>query len=147
MKKAITHILYENYTDAAVIEGVEIAEIVTWLEEQCANKEYVFRPIAGTMIETAIEQALKQGDVVLAFNGFYTPVKGKTSDEILTEYYHWLFELREQKQTWKPSAAQLIVIKELIEDKNTSKVNKVILRGMFDEFKQFTNSNTETNKL
>lgn len=34
MVKAITHILYENYTDAAVIEGVEIAEIVTWLEKQ-----------------------------------------------------------------------------------------------------------------
>lgn len=34
MKKAIIHILYENYTDAAVIEGVEIAEIVAWLEKQ-----------------------------------------------------------------------------------------------------------------
>ena len=32
MKKAIRHILYENYTDAAVIEGVEIAEIVAWIE-------------------------------------------------------------------------------------------------------------------
>lgn len=82
MKKAIMHVLYENYTDAAVIEGVEIAEIVAWLEKQC-----------------------------------------------------------KQKQTWEPSAAQLIVIKNLIEDKNTSKVNKVILRGMFDEFKQFTNTN------
>ena len=48
----------------------------------------------------------------------------------------WLDKQGEQKQTWKPSAAQLIVIKSLIEDKNTSKVNKVILRGMFDEFKQ-----------
>ena len=34
IKKAITHILYENYTDAAVIEGVEISEIVAWLEKQ-----------------------------------------------------------------------------------------------------------------
>lgn len=34
IKKAIMHILTENYTDAAVIEGVEIAEIVAWLEEQ-----------------------------------------------------------------------------------------------------------------
>lgn len=33
----------------------------------------------------------------------------------------------EQKQTWKPSAAQLIVIKDLIEDKNTLNVSKVIL--------------------
>lgn len=34
MKTAIKHVLYENYTDAAVIEGVEIAEIVAWLEDQ-----------------------------------------------------------------------------------------------------------------
>lgn len=34
MKKAIMHVLYENYTDAAVIEGVEIAEIIAWLEKQ-----------------------------------------------------------------------------------------------------------------
>lgn len=34
IKKAIIHVLYENYTDAAVIEGVEIAEIVAWLEKQ-----------------------------------------------------------------------------------------------------------------
>jgi hypothetical protein len=37
MKKAIIHILYENYTDAAVIEGVEIAEIVAWLEKQATK--------------------------------------------------------------------------------------------------------------
>lgn len=49
----------------------------------------------------------------------------------------WLKKQGKQKQTWKPSAAQLLVIKDLIEDKNTSKVNKVILRGMLDEFKQF----------
>lgn len=42
----------------------------------------------------------------------------------------------EQKQIWKPSAAQLIVIKDLIDGKDTSNVNKVILRGMFDELKQ-----------
>lgn len=34
IKRAIKHILYENYTDAAVIKGVEIAEIVAWLEKQ-----------------------------------------------------------------------------------------------------------------
>lgn len=50
------------------------------------------------------------------------------------EMLAWLEKQGKQKQTWEPSAAQLIVIKDLIEDKNTSKVNKVILRGMFDEF-------------
>ena len=38
MKKAIIHVLYENYTDAAVIEGVEIAEIIAWLEKQGKKK-------------------------------------------------------------------------------------------------------------
>lgn len=40
MKKAIIHVLYENYTDAAVIEGVEIAEIVAWLEKLGEQKPY-----------------------------------------------------------------------------------------------------------
>jgi hypothetical protein len=44
MKKAIIHILYENYTDAAVIEGVEIAEIVAWLEKQGESKFYSWKP-------------------------------------------------------------------------------------------------------
>ena len=48
----------------------DLQERITWLEKQGVNKEYVFRPMAGTMIENAVEQALKQGDVVLAFNGF-----------------------------------------------------------------------------
>lgn len=68
----------------------DLQEKIDWLERQDANKEYVFRPVAGTMIEKAVEQALGQGDVVLAFNGFYTPVKGKTSDEILIEYDNWI---------------------------------------------------------
>lgn len=63
---------------------------LAWLEKQDANKEYVFRPLAGTTIENAVEQALTQGAVVLAFNGFYTPVKGKTSEKILAEYENWL---------------------------------------------------------
>lgn len=61
-------------------------------------------------------------------------------EESKREMLDWLEKQAEQKQTWEPDAAQLIVIKSLIEDKNTSKVNKVILRGMLDEFKQFTNS-------
>ena len=38
MVRAIEHILYENYSDAAIIEGVEIAEIVAWLEKQKEQK-------------------------------------------------------------------------------------------------------------
>ena len=38
MVRAIEHILYENYSDAAIIEGIEIAEIVAWLEKQKEQK-------------------------------------------------------------------------------------------------------------
>lgn len=53
----------------------------------------------------------------------------------------WLEKQGNKEQTWKPNAAQLIVIKDLIEDKNTSNLNKAILRNMLTEFKQFTNTN------
>jgi hypothetical protein len=49
----------------------------------------------------------------------------------------WLEKQGKQKQTWRPNAAQLIVIKSLIEDKNTLNVSKVILRNMLNEFKQY----------
>lgn len=51
MKKAIIHVLYENYTDAAIIEGVEIAEIVAWLEKQ-RNKQSVWTDNDRTMTFT-----------------------------------------------------------------------------------------------
>lgn len=53
--------------------------------------------------------------------------------ERINKYRAWLEKQGEQKQTWKPNAGQLIVIKDLIEDKNTSKVNKVILHGMLEQ--------------
>jgi len=62
---------------------------------------------------------------------------GHTPQKAAERLHKYLLEKQvEQKQAWEPDEAQLIVIKDLIEDKNTSKVNKIILRGMFDEFKQ-----------
>lgn len=55
MKKAIMHVLYENYTDAAVIEGVEIAEIIAWLEKQCEPADKV-------------EPKFKEGDFIVPDN-------------------------------------------------------------------------------
>jgi hypothetical protein len=57
--KAITHILYENYTDAAVIEGVEIAEIVTWLEKQKEQKPAVYKIPDEILEEMATAKAAK----------------------------------------------------------------------------------------
>jgi len=67
-------------------------------------------------------------------------VNKNITDEKVAPWIAWIEKQGEQKQTWKPSAAQLIVIKDLMEDKNTSNVNRVILRGMLNEFKQFTNT-------
>ena len=97
-KELITH--FKN-TRCVTKEGAEkILKWITWLEKQDSNNEYVFRPVAGTMIENAVKQALKQGDVVLAFNGFYTPVKGKTSDEILAEYDCWIDKQSKNKSNF-----------------------------------------------
>lgn len=73
-----------------------------------------------------------------------TTICGRNYD--YAKWIAWLEKQGEQKQTWKPSAAQLIVIKSLIEDKNTSKVDKVVLRGMFDEFKQICDAKNEIEK-
>ena len=58
--------------------GIPNRSVLDWLEKQKENSEYVFRPLAGTDITIAAEQAIrkaKEGDrLVLAFNGFYTPV-------------------------------------------------------------------------
>ena len=108
-KELITH--FKN-TRCVTKEGAEkILKWITWLEKQDSNKEYVFRPVAGTMIENAVKQALKQGDVVLAFNGFYTPVKGKTSDEILAEYDCWI----DKQSKNKPDFSNIRIWKYIVD--------------------------------
>ena len=73
-----------------------VQEALDWLEKQSKNDsiEQVFRPLAGCDIDEAAEQAVniqKQGkNIVLAFNGAYIPVKGKTTNEIFDEYISWL---------------------------------------------------------
>ena len=66
-----------------------------WLEKQkVTDEEIIFRPIVGTDIRIAAKQALEKIDigkkVVLAFNGAYIPVNGKTVGEIDSEYDAWL---------------------------------------------------------
>ena len=67
--------------------------MLSWLEKQKENieKEYVFRPLAGTDITIAAEQAIRranEGDrLVLAFNGAYIPIrKGCNANEIVDIY-------------------------------------------------------------
>ena len=72
MIKAITHILYENYSDAAVIEGVEIAEIVTWLEKQKEKSEKPIIPEKENEVMEAIEGTIR--------------VYGKTQGEWIAGY-------------------------------------------------------------
>lgn len=69
-------------------------QMIAWLEKQKEiDKEIVFRPLAGTDIITAARQALEKieigKEVVLAFNGAYIPVNGKTVAEICNEYFAW----------------------------------------------------------
>ena len=70
-------------------------QFIAWLEKQkMTDEEIIFRPVVGTDIRIAAKQALEKIDigkkVVLAFNGAYIPVNGKTVGEIDSEYDAWL---------------------------------------------------------
>lgn len=100
-------------------------EYIDWLEKQESVGEIVERCKTSWYNEGKIDGQ----------------IEGLSDDEKYQQGWHDALEKQsKQKQTWKPSIAQKIVIKELIEDKNTSNVHRVILRGMLDEFKQFTNN-------
>lgn len=77
-------------------------QMIAWLEKQKAmDKEIVFRPLAGTDIIAAANQALEKieigKEVILAFNGAYIPVNGKTVAEICNEYFSWTEKQGEKK--------------------------------------------------
>lgn len=83
------------------IDGIKGKDIITWLEKQkVTDEEIIFRPIVGTDIRIAAKQAIEKIDigkkVVLAFNGAYIPVNGKTVGEIDSEYDAWLEEQGEK---------------------------------------------------
>lgn len=88
-KKCINFLnLHKRYRASST----EIDECIAWLEKQkVIDKEIVFRPLAGTDIRIAARQALEKieigKEVVLAFNGAYIPVNGKTVAEICNEYF------------------------------------------------------------
>lgn len=74
-----------------------------YLEKQKENieKEYVFRPLAGTELTEAAEQAIrraKEGDhLVFAFNGMYVPVrKYNSAKDLVDEYEAYLEKQKEQ---------------------------------------------------
>ena len=74
--------------------GCPVQKALSWLEKQKDNteKEYVFRPLAGTDITTAAKHAIeraKDGDhLVLAFNGMYTPDSKYDSTKGLVDKYN-----------------------------------------------------------
>ena len=91
MVKAIQHILYENYSDAAIIEGVEIAEIVTWLEkqkehfhDQCNQCELNRDTVFHKGMQYAVEQMKKEaidGEICKRYSGALTPATNRAIDE------------------------------------------------------------------
>lgn len=78
--------------------------MLAWIEKQkVTDEEIIFRPLVGTDIRIASKQALEKIDigkkVVLAFNGAYIPVNGKTVGEIDSEYNAWLEKQGKYKYT------------------------------------------------
>lgn len=111
IKKAITRILYENYTDAAVIKGVEIAEIVAWLEKQSEQKP--------TWSEED-ELNLKQAIYVCHQNG-YAAIE------------NWIKSLKPQPQ-WKPTEQQMNALKQTSE--NDYVMYNTILKSLYNDLKK-----------
>ena len=86
-------IIKSTLNDDGIWKGFQIEKILAYLAKQkeSIEKEYVFRPLAGTDITTAANQAVRranEGDhLVLAFNGAYIPVrKGCNTSKIVDIY-------------------------------------------------------------
>ena len=82
--------------------GIDVFESIAWLEKQkVTDKEIIFRALPGTDIIAAANQTLEKieigKEVVLAFNGAYIPVNGKTVAEICNEYFAWTEKQGEKK--------------------------------------------------
>lgn len=112
-------VLVKDWWDRVNKDNISTKEqMIAWLEKQKEiDKEIVFRPLAGTDIIAAARQALEKieigKEVVLAFNGAYIHVNGKTVAEICNEYFAWLEKQGEKKPTWSDEDEE--ILKNLID--------------------------------
>ena len=116
---------------------------IAWLEKQKENieKEYVFRPLAGTDITIAAEQAIRranEGDrLILAFNGAYIPVrKGCDANKIVDIYDAFIEKQKEQKPNFseKDSTDFEIEVHEIIaQARNDSRLDDADVLKQFEE--------------
>lgn len=102
IRKSILELVKQS---SEILDKQNQNNMITWIEKQKAmDKDIIFRPLAGTDIIVAAKQALEKieigKEVVLAFNGAYIPVNGKTVAEICNEYFSWVEKQGEQKPTW-----------------------------------------------
>lgn len=104
MTRAINNMLPFIPDEAYANNGVTKEDVLNWLEKQKEKieKEYVFRPLAGTDIKIAAEQAIRRAmegeHLVLAFNGMYIPVNEHDSvKSLVDEYVSYLEKQKEQK--------------------------------------------------
>ena len=94
---------FENYRNNGTWKTIpDVSKYIVYLEKQKGNveKEYVFRPLAGTDITDAAKQAIRRANegncLVLAFNGAYIPVKkGCNASEIVDIYDAYLEKQKE----------------------------------------------------
>ena len=95
----IYNLIYSSIKNEIPVASPRNKELaLAYLEKQKENveKEYVFRPLAGTDITIAAEQSIrkaKDGEhLVLAFNGMYTPVSKYDSAKGLVDKYNTYLE-------------------------------------------------------
>ena len=139
-KKCINFLnLHKRYRASSA----EIDDCIAWLKKQKpTDKEIIFRPLAGTDIIAAANQALEKieigKEVVLAFNGAYIPVNGKTVAEICNEYFSWHEKQGEKKVPsidFKAKDCYVSKVDGNIHDMTYDAADKVEPKNMEDETK------------
>ena len=137
--------LIELFTSTSKKDWLNIPteKIIAWLKKQKAtDREIIFRPLAGTDIIAAANQALEKieigKEVILAFNGAYIPVNGKTVAEICNEYFSWTEKQGEKKVPsvdFKAKDCYVSKVDGNIHDMTYDAADKVEPKNMEDETK------------
>lgn len=109
IRKAIAYAIGQStHNDGTLIDGILSETALAWLEKKKENieKEYVFRPLAGTDITIAAEQAIRRAKeghhLVLAFNGMYVPVSKYNSVKDLVDIYDAYLENQKEQNVFTP---------------------------------------------
>lgn len=128
MVRAIEYILDENYySDATTIEGVEIAEIVAWLEKQKEQKPW----------SEEDENVLKSLRGLIGF-GFAVDYCSAPLAADMREWLNTRLKSLGHLPNWKPSEEHLSALLAILNDPNNigSQTCQLALTDLYEQLKK-----------